>query len=329
MRRKNFQIALLSRAALSPFKREPQIRPPPFAGTPESNQPMKFFPLLVGAGLFLCSAPVFSANLMLDFGNPASNSVVAPPYLTLSPGHANGAIAGSQTTWNTITSSANRTDLVYADGGSAGALTLDLGQESTGGNGTIDFGSAVGNLTLAGSGGAVPNQQSLLGTGSIYGDNSSSTAAGRDGFFGGGTATGTGAAIGLRLDGLAPGDYVAYVMARNTNSNAASLPMNVYSSVAATSGSFTFSSLAAAVQSNPGYASAGYAGQYNSFTEGENFLAVHFTIAAAGESFFLAVDGGNDALERRGFLNSVQIVPEPSVALLGAIGLLFLFRRRI
>lgn len=291
---------------------------------------MKFLPLLAGAGLFLCSTPAFSANLMLDFGNPASNSVVAAPYLTLSPGHAPGGIPAGQTSWNTITTSANRTDLVYGDGSAAGGVTLDLGQESTGGNGTIDFGTAVGNLALAGSGGAVPGQQSLLGTGSIYGDNSSSTAAGRDGFFGGGTATGTGAAIGLRLDGLAAGDYVAYVMARNTNSNAASLPMNVYSSIGASSGSFTFSSLTAEVQSNAGYASAGYAGQYTTFTEGENFLAINFTIEE-GESFFLAVDGGNDAVERRGFLNMVEIVsvPEPSVALLGAAGFLFLLRRRL
>lgn len=289
---------------------------------------MKFLPLLAGAGLSLCSTPAFSANLMLDFGNPVSNSVVAAPYLTRSPGHADHWVPADQTTWNTITTSANRSDLSYADGSAASGITLDLGQEATGGNGTIDFGTAVGNLTLAGSGGAIPNQQSLLGAGSIYGDNSSSTAAGRDGFFGGGTATGTGAAIGLRLDGLKTGDYVAYVMARNTNTNPASLPMNVYSNVGASSGSFTFSSLTAQVQSNTGYASAGYAGQYTTFTQGENFLAINFTITEAGQSFFLAVDGGNDAVERRGFLNMVQIVPEPSVAMLGAIGFLFLFRRR-
>ena len=290
---------------------------------------MKRLPILAGAGLLLCGTPAFAVNLMLDFGNPASNSVVAAPYLTLSPGHASGAIPGAQTSWNTITTSASRSDLVDATGSAAAGITVDFGQEATGGSGTIDFGTNIGNLALAGTGGAVPGQQSLLGTGSIYGDNTSSTAAGRDGFFGSGTATGTGAAIGLRLDGLAAGEYVAYVMARNTNSNAASYPMNLYSSVGATSGSFTFSSLIAETQSNASYASAGYAGQYNSFIEGENFQAISFTIGE-GESFFLAVDGGNDAVDRRGFLNALQIVsvPEPSVSLLGAFGLLFLLRRR-
>jgi hypothetical protein len=290
---------------------------------------MKRLPILAGAGLLLCGTPAFAVNLMLDFGNPASNSVVAAPYLALSPGHASGAIPGVQTSWNTITTSASRSDLVDATGSAAAGVTVDFGQEATGGSGTIDFATNIGNLTLAGTGGAVPGQQSLLGTGSIYGDNTSSTAAGRDGFFGSGTATGTGAAIGLRLDGLAAGEYVAYVMARNTNSNAASYPMNLYSSVGATSGSFTFSSLIAETQSNASYASAGYAGQYNSFIEGENFQAISFTIGE-GESFFLAVDGGNDAVDRRGFLNALQIVsvPEPSVSLLGAFGLLFLLRRR-
>lgn len=288
---------------------------------------MKYLPIL--AALLATGTPALAVNLMLDFGNPAANSVVAAPYLTLSPGHNSGWIPGTQTAWNTVTTSANRTDLVYGDGSAATGITMDLGQETTGGNGTIDFGTAIGNLTLAGSGGAVPGQQSLLSTGSIYGDNTSSTAAGRDGFFGGGTATGTGSAIGLRLDGLAAGEYIAYVMARNTNSNAASYPMNLYSSVGGTSTSFSFSALTAEAQSNPSYASVGYSGQYNSFVEGENFQAISFTIAA-GESFFLAVDGGNNAVDRRGFLNTLQIVsvPEPSVALLGSLGLLFLFRRR-
>ncbi len=290
---------------------------------------MKTLPILAGAGLLLCAPPTLGVNLMLDFGNPASNSVVAEPYLTLSPGHASGAIGASQTSWNTINSSATRSDLVYADGSAAGGVILTLGQEAAGGNGVIDFGTAIGNLALAGTGGAVPGQKNLLGTGSIYGDNTSSTAAGRDGFFGGGGATSNGAAIGLRLDGLAAGEYVAYVMARNTNSNAASLPMNVYSAVGASSGSFGFSSLSAGVLENPAYATAGYADQYNSFVPGDNFLAIGFTVAD-DEAFFLAVDGGNDAVERRGFLNSVQIaaVPEPSAALLGSLGLLLCFRRR-
>ena len=119
-------------------------------------------------------------------------------------------------------------------------------------------------------------------------------------------------------------------MARNTNSNDVGRPMNLYSSVGSEPESFNFSSLLAEVQANTSYLTEGYAGQYNTFVEGVNFQSISFTIGE-GESFFLAVDGGNNAVERRGFLNMVQIVsvPEPSVALLGALGSLLLFRRRL
>jgi len=283
------------------------------------------------ASIFLASGiPASAVNLMLDFGNPPANSVVAAPYLNLSPGHNAAAIPAGQTSWNTVTTSANRSDLVYADGSAATGVTLDLGQESTGGNNMINYGTDIGTLTLAGSGGAVPGQQSLLSAGSIYGDNTSSTAAGRDGFFGSGAALTTGAAIGLRVDGLAAGDYIVYVMARNTNSNSVSNPMNIYSSVGSSSSSFDFSALLAEAQSNPSYAALGYAGQYNSFVEGENFQAINITLDGT-QSLFLAIDGGNNAIERRGFLNMVQIasIPEPSAALLGSLGVLLMFRRRI
>lgn len=302
----------------------PASGPKPWSAENPRNPPVKRLAL----SLLLCAAPAHGVNLMLDFGNPAANSVVASPYLTLSPGHASGDIPLAQTSWNTITTSANRTDLVYADGSAATGITLDLGQETTGGNGVIDFATNIGTLTLAGTGGGVPGQQSLLGINSIYGDNSSSTAAGRDGFFGSGTATGTGTAIGLRIDGLAAGDYVAYVMARNANSNAATYPMALYSSVGASSGTFSLSTLSA-TQANPGYASTGYAGQYTSFVPGDNYQAISFTITG-NQSYFLGIDGGSDSIDRRGFLNSLQIVsvPEPSSLALAALGLLALRRRR-
>jgi hypothetical protein len=148
----------------------------------------------------------------------------------------------------------------------------------------------------------------------------------------GGTAA-AGAAIGLRLDGLAAGDYFLFVMARNVNSNVGSQPMNIFATAGLSDVTFDFSSLTANPQSNVGYASAGYAGEYNSFVNGENYVGVTVSVGA-GESLFLAVDaaGTGTTLETRGFINSVAVapVPEPSaLALLLIGGLGFVFVRRI
>ncbi|GAA5483144.1 PEP-CTERM sorting domain-containing protein [Haloferula sargassicola] len=264
-----------------------------------------------------------AANLMLDFG---SSSAVASPYLNLSPAHDAGAIPATSTSWNTISSSADRSDLSYADGNAALGVTLNLGQESTAGSGTVSFATEITNLSLAGSGGAVPGQQNLLTAGSIYGDDSSSTAAGRDGIFGSGSSS-AGSAAGLRIDGLAAGVYELYVMARNTNTNAAEVPMIAYAGAGALSGTFDYSGLAGMTQSNPGYPSATYAGEYGSFVNGENFVKLGVTVAD-GDSIYVVIDGaGSDS---RGFVNMVQVVgvPEPSALLLTLLGGGFFLRRR-
>jgi hypothetical protein len=271
----------------------------------------------------------YASSLLLDFGQ----TTAASPYLTLSPAHSTGAVPGSDTSWNTIASSAATSSLLFGDSSAATGVTLTLGQEATVGNGIISFSTAIANTALVGNGGGVAGQQSFLGAGSIYGDDSSSTATGRDGFFGGGTAA-AGAAIGLRLDGLAAGDYFLFVMARNVNSNVGSQPMNIFATAGLSDVTFDFSSLTANPQSNVGYASAGYAGEYNTFVNGENYVGITVSVGT-GESLFLAVDaaGTGTTLETRGFINSVAVapVPEPSalaLLLIGGLGLIFVRRTR-
>jgi len=271
-----------------------------------------------------------AANLMFDFGATAA----ADQYLTLSPGHSLGTVSAGQTSWNTISSATPPSSLLYSDGTTAAGLVLGLGQESSGGNNIINFSTSITTVNLAGNGGGTNGQKNLTAAGSIYGDDTTAanTAVGRDGFFGGGTATGTGvnagAAIGMSLSGLAAGNYQAYVMARNTNSNIASNPKNIYSSVGAASGTFDFSLLTAMNQSNVGYAT-GPSSPYNTFVNGENYVTISFTITE-GQTFFLAVDGAT-GIDNRGFLNMVQIVsvPEPTACvLMSGAWLLFGFRRR-
>lgn len=273
-----------------------------------------------------------AANLMLDFGPTA----VGSSYATLSPGHL--VIPVSQTAWNTISASSARSNLVFADGTAAG-VTLTMGQEGTGGtNKIINYETAITSIALAGTGGSSPGtpapQVMTADANSIY----AGTAAGRDGFFGSGTSgampstVGTGQAIGLRIDGLQAGDYLIYVMARNTNTNVNSTtnptPMNVYATTGGLSTTFDFSALSPTVQSNLTYPNTNPTA-YNTFINGENYVSISVSLAL-GQSLFIASEGGNNLQEARGFLNMVQIVqvPEPSAALLGMLGMFAFFRRR-
>jgi autotransporter-associated beta strand protein len=279
---------------------------------------MKALPVLTLSLALAASFPASAASLMFDFGNPTANTsvpetntstpgpVASGGYLTLSPGHATGEVAPGETTWNTITASSPRSDLSYSDGTSATGVTLTLGQEAVAGDNAINFSTAISTLNLLGNGGGTAGRQSLLFPGSIYGDSRlGSSAVGRDGFFGG-----AGSAIGFRVDGLAAGHYIVYLMGRNTNSNATTLGgMTFYATSGPSSGTFAnFNSAASGFEVNATYTTAAYAGQYASFAAGENYVALNVTVVA-GQSLFVAVDGIQQEL--RGFLNMAQITPSP------------------
>lgn len=296
---------------------------------------MKTLPLALLSAAVCSSGSLSAASLMLNFRSTSTNAAasgdVAGSYLALSPAQDDGSIPSTQTSWNNFSTTAASSGLTYSDGTSATGVTLTFGTESTAGNSTIDLGtvSSINLTALYGSGGGTTGKQALTGNaGSIYGNgnNSSNSAVSRAGWLGGGTSA-AGNALGLRVDGLVAGDYRIYVMARNTNSNAAAAPVNIYSTTGALSSTFNFSSLTAETQSNAVYPNTSPTA-YNGFVEGENFVSFDLTVAA-GQSLFLASDGGSSS-ETRGFLNMVQIVsiPEPSALLLGFIGLVPLFRRR-
>lgn len=289
---------------------------------------------LPGLALFFAlatSIPANAANLMLNFVSTSTNAAAAgsviPEYATLSPAHATGSIASSQTTWNNLNSTTVSTPLKYSDGSTATGVNVTFSSELTAGGGVLSFGTSNLNLSaLYGSGGGQGTNLSLTGDPlSIYGNgnNSSNTAVGRAGWLGGAANT----AIGMRIDGLSAGSYLIYVMARNTNSNGVAAPINLFASAAVSSNSFNFSTLTPSQEANSIYP-VGDTTSYNSFVQGENYVVMPVTVGA-GQSLFLASDGASSA-ELRGFLNAVQIVavPEPSALLLSAVGLLAWGRRR-
>ncbi|MBN8460956.1 MAG: hypothetical protein J0M04_24260 [Verrucomicrobia bacterium] len=278
------------------------------------------------------SLPASAANLMLNFRSTSTNAAasgdVTAAYQTLSPAHDDGSIPLAQTTWNNFSSTASSGSLNNADGSAASGVTLTFGSERVANSGSIDYSYVTGiNISaLYGNGGGTAGQQSLTGnSASIYGNgnNSSNSAAARAGWLGAANS-----AIGMRMDGLAAGDYRIYVMARNTNSNATTAaPMFLYASTGASSSTFGFSSLTPTTEANTTYPNSNPTA-YNAFDEGVNYVVIEVTVAA-GQSLFLASDGAATG-ETRGFLNMVQIVsiPETSVPLLAGLGLLALGRRR-
>jgi hypothetical protein len=276
-------------------------------------------------------ASASAQSVLLNFGNPAGSTAVTSPYLALDPGHSLGTISASDTSWNWIkTSVVGDTALNYGAGTAASGLSLTVGQGATNAT-SISYSTPIGNLGLAGSGGAVAGQQNLLGAGSIYGNNTSSTAPGRRAFYGAGNGA-AGDPIGLRLDGLSAGIYYVYVMGRNVNSDAASVPMNIFATTGASAGTFNFSSLTPNVEANTGYASATYSGQYTTFQAGENYVSLTLTVNT-GDSLFLAIEGST-AAETRGFMNMVEIVPAPepgtsAMLAMGVLGLLFVIKNRV
>ncbi|WP_193210436.1 hypothetical protein [Luteolibacter marinus] len=289
---------------------------------------MKTLVPTLSAALLAASSPLQASSLLLNFHTTHGSDpgAVGGSYLDLSPGHASGAVAASETTWNNFATTAASSSLSYGDGSSATGVTVTFGSETSAGSGTIGFGAAtINTAALYGSGGGVGGFENLVSNaGSIYGDgnNTGNSAAGRAGWLGGASNT----AIGLRVDGLTAGEYTVYVMGRNTNSNVAELPITLYAGSGALSSTFGFSALTGSVESNFGAATPNPAA-YNSFIAGDNYVALNVTLGA-GDSLFLASDG--TGTETRGFFNMVQIVavPEPSGALLGGIGLLAFLRRR-
>lgn len=295
--------------------------------------------LLTAVSALALTSTGFAQSLMLNFTNSSS---VGDPYLTLSPAHEVGGLSTTETTWNNFTSAATASSLLYGDGSAATGITVTFGNESSAGSGTLNFAdqSQIRTNVALGTGGAVSGKQRLIGgqveaggaptsTSSIYGQDTSSTAAARYGWLGQSNT-----AIGLRIDGLVAGDYVVYVMARNTNSNGEQVPIDIYSKVGNAASTLEFisasSPLTKVTQSNLGYANNS-PNAYNDFVAGETYVALTFTIGS-GESLYLISDGGS-AGELRGFLNSVQIVavPEPaevSLLIAGALGLLAFVRRR-
>jgi hypothetical protein len=246
-------------------------------------------PTAIAGFLLIQGVSSLSAQtLLLDFGPTA----VTGGDRLVSPGHAVNAVPSSALSWNQIT--ADSSGLVSSTGASTG-VSVNIGQESSAGSGTINF-----NFEATGSTGGAG-----AATGALY----AGTKVARDALFSG-TA---GSALGVRIDGLSAGDYTLYFTARNT---ATTLTTNraerLYLNVGDSASTFAFGGLTSDnyrdVANTNTLSNAG-----GVFELGVSYNSISFTLLA-DQSVFIATDG-IQIDEARGFLNSVEIVaaiPEPS-----------------
>ncbi|MEM6332981.1 MAG: PEP-CTERM sorting domain-containing protein [Planctomycetota bacterium] len=254
---------------------------------------------LLAAAAACLTLPVMpaSATLLLDFGTTAYVG-------TDSPAHEDGNATG--TNWNNVSGDVAAGGLVDEQGDALPGVGIDFG---VGTIGSINYANGVRADTRDHS--AFPLWDSGLGEDHLFRDIASE-----------------GPAIALAVTGLAPGVYDYYVTAfRGDNATNASRNYDVYAATSAAavtdfSGAFADEIL----NSDPTTA--------NDWIAGDHYATGTFTITAAGEAFYVAVDSPSPAGPAEspfiGVISSLEIVPvpEPSSALLAAAGLGLLGVRR-
>lgn len=224
--------------------------------------------------------PSGSKALMLDFGPVSPIGSEAN-----SPGHYTGSVSGEEIYWNVVGTSAGMSgsvsNLKYADGSDATGVSFTYGASSQNLK-IISYSAGISSSSVLGS---------ATGSG-IYLD----ASVARDGIWNG-SGSNNDYSIGLRVDGLSPGDYELFIMARNTNSGSAGAEMNAYVMTGVSSIAYDYSADDAISILNDSTAS---------WVEGSNYG--YFEVSLwEGESLFLALDGAVDTANR-GFLNALQLV---------------------
>jgi hypothetical protein len=250
---------------------------------------------------FLLSAVCLAASLhaevlMLDFG-PATATVDA---LTNSPYHTvNGSFSG--TVWNQIDKGTlPSTKLVWADGTTATGVQLRVGASVHADVTTLNFtGVAIND--------SVPTKVTHTG---VY----AGTSVGQDGLFPG-KPSAQALAIGVQLNGLAPGRYEVYVVARNTSINLAQTQKVYVGAVKAGAVKVGSGKGSAGMDfATPGYTNqtltyASGADATAEWAEGVNYLKFIVTVNA-GDALNIA-SSSEQGGKLRGFINCVQVESLP------------------
>jgi hypothetical protein len=241
---------------------------------------LRYLILMILSACFFGTAPVHGAVLMLDFGpttvtgGDASNS----PYDSSSVG----------TNWNKVQAANLTSGLVYADGTAASGVSLKLGRSSTT-TGWTNFVYTTSSII-----------SSTLGTGAgassgIY----SGTSVGKDAINYG--PVGGNSVLGVSIEGLDAGTYEIYATGFNSNKGIADGAQQGFWAAATPASAATINTSAL------GSSAVALNDLNTSWGEGRNYVKLTATVAE-GQNLTI-ISTGSSAVETRGFLNSIQIVP--------------------
>ena len=224
--------------------------------------------------------------LQLDFGGPGG----------LGAYDGNNAPAGiTQTVWNEVlTNQTNPTGgFLFADGSAATGVTVETGE----GGGAIDWAAPIDR----------GRNNNASGTGDIY-----DTALTGTWFFGAGNEN-----IGVRVSGLAPGDYDVYSINREPTE-----PGRTYDVGIGVANTTDFTGLAVT-------SLTGQATNATTFVDGHNFATERVTVTSTSDFITVIVDPTNERFGTISGLQIVAVVPEPSsFAVILGLGVAGLTRRK-
>ena len=278
------------------------------------------FVSMVGAIMVLGSAgasQVDAAALLLKAGTAATNNVADLARRQNTPAHVAGSVPLTDlSNFSNFVTADRASGLIYSDSTAATGVALDLAA-ANGTSTTVPSALAFGATPQPSS-----NIAGGIAPGGMYGPTPTTTLNGATWQSSGSASTFS--TVGARITGLAFGEYLVYVTGRNTNAGSGTNSENISIEATGLVSAYSVPTTGLLAMSNTTNAS---------WIEGNTYVVSTVTIDAINPAITVTATGS--VSDKRGFLNSIEIVPveaavpEPATgALLALAAGTLLVRRR-